>query len=143
MDFGFRYTVFIGRADAEVWNALTTRSVIDRYYIAPVTALELKTGGRISYGSKESDSITGVIAEIDEPRKLVHSFRFMGSDDPDSIVTYEIKALGGAMCVLDITHTGFAIESQAYADIAGGWPVIASSLKTLLETGEPLPWPKG
>jgi len=143
MDSGFRYTIFIGSTDRDVWDALTTRSVMDRYSMAPVTALELKTGGRISYGSKESDFIVGVIAEIDLPRKLVHSFRFVGADAPDSTVTYEIKAIGDAMCVLDITHTGFPIESQAYADIAGGWPVIASSLKTLLETGKPLRWPAG
>jgi uncharacterized protein YndB with AHSA1/START domain len=142
MDAGFRYAILIGRPAGEVWDALITKSVVDRYYMAPPSTLEPRPGGRISYGSAEADVITGIIVEMDEPRKLVHEFRFVESADPDSRVTYEIKEVGGAICLLEITHTGFPIESQAYADIASGWPVIASSLKTLLETGKPLPWPK-
>jgi hypothetical protein len=46
------------------------------------------------------------------------------------------------MCSLTISHTGFRAEDQTFSDITGGWPVIASSLKTLLETGRGLPWPK-
>ncbi len=143
MDSGFHYRIFIGRPPAAVWEALTDKRLVDRYFMAPLTALEPKCGGRISYGSAGSEAIVGAILEMDEPRKLVHSFRFAESPDFDSIVSYEIKGIGDEMCVLDIFHTGFPVESQAFADISGGWPVIASSLKTLLETGEVLPWPKG
>jgi hypothetical protein len=56
-------------------------------------------------------------------------------------VTYDIEPGGDAMCVLYLTHSGFQSKNQTFTDITGGWPVILSSLKTLLETGKPLPWP--
>ncbi len=137
----FHQTIFIGKPAAEVWNALTEKKTIDQYYMAPVHTLELKKGGKISYG-KERELIIGTIEEIDAPKKLVHTFMFAGSDDPETRVTYEIKPVGDSMCSLTISHTGFRAEDQTFADITGGWPVIASSLKTLLETGHGLPWPK-
>jgi uncharacterized protein YndB with AHSA1/START domain len=142
METPFRYAIFIGRPPSEVWNALTIQSIVDRYHMAPLSAMDPKPGGKISYGSPDSDFIGGVIKEIHEARRLVHSFRFLGSDSLDSTATFELKPVGGAMCLLEITHAGFPLESQAYADVAAGWPVIASSLKTLLERGHPLPWPK-
>ena len=38
-----------------------------------------------------------------------------------------------------MTHGGFEPGSQIREGISGGWPQILASLKTLLETGEPLP----
>lgn len=138
----FEYTIFIGKPSKEVWNALTQKELVDRYYMAPLVTLELKKGGKIAYGTKDSELISGIITEIDEPKKLAHTFQFAGSKDPDTMVTYDIEAIGDSMCVLHLTHSGFTGKNQAYTDITGGWPVIGSSLKTLLETGMPLPWPK-
>ena len=36
-------------------------------------------------------------------------------------------------------HDGFASETPTYRSVGGGWPLVLSSLKSLLETGEPLP----
>ena len=137
----FHYTIFIAKPAAEVWSAVTEKKKIDQYYMAPVHTLELKKGGKISYGG-DSEMITGTITEIDAPKTLVHTFKFAGSDDPETSVSYKIEAVGDAMCSLTISHTGFGAENQSFADITGGWPVIASSLKTFLETGQNLPWPK-
>jgi hypothetical protein len=46
------------------------------------------------------------------------------------------------MSSLILTHDDFIKETQTYKDISSGWPIILSSLKTLLETGEELPWPR-
>lgn len=137
----FHYTIFIAKPAKDVWSALTEEKTIDQYYMAPVHTLEMKKGGKISYGG-ENELISGTIIEIDEPKTLVHTFKFAGSEDPETRVTYQIKPIGDAMCSLTISHTGFKAEDQSFADITGGWPVIASSLKTLLETGHSLPWPK-
>ena len=109
--------------------------------MCPLHTLELKKGGKISYGG-DTELIVGTIMELEAPKSLVHTFKFVGSDDPETRVAYEIKPIGGLMCSLTITHTGFQAEDQTFADVTGGWPVIASSLKTVLETGNGLPWPK-
>jgi uncharacterized protein YndB with AHSA1/START domain len=137
----FRYTILIAKPAADVWSALTEKKIIDQYYMVPVRSLELEKGGKITYG-EDTDLITGTIEEIDAPKTLVHTFNFVGSEDPETRVAYEIKPIGDLMCSLTILHTGFGEEDQTFADIAGGWPVVASSLKTFLETGKRLPWPK-
>jgi uncharacterized protein YndB with AHSA1/START domain len=137
----FHYTILIARPAAEVWSALTEKKTIDQYYMAPVHTLELRKGGRISYGG-EAEVISGTITEMEAPKVLAHTFQFVGSENPETRVSYGIKPIGDSMCSLEISHTGFGAENQTYADIRGGWPVIASALKTLLETGKPLPWPE-
>ena len=137
----FHYTIFIAKPAAEVWSALTEKKTIDQYYMAPVHTLEMKKGGRISYGG-DAEVIVGTITDLEAPKTLVHTFKFAGSDDPETRVEYKIESIGDSMCSLKISHTGFEAENQTLADITGGWPVIASSLKTVLETGHGLPWPK-
>ncbi len=137
----FHYTIFIAKPAKDVWSALTEKKTIDQYYMAPVHTLEMKKGGRISYGG-DSELISGTITEVEAPKSLVYTFKFAGSEDPETRVEYQIKPIGDAMCSLTISHTGFKAANQTFADITGGWPVIASSLKTLLETGRTLPWPQ-
>lgn len=137
----FHYTIFIAKPAADVWSALTEKKTIDQYHLAPLHTLELRKGGKISYGA-DDEMITGSIIGLEPPKSLVHTFKFAGSEDPETRVAYEIKAIGESMCSLTISHTGFRSEDQSFADVTGGWPVIASSLKTVLETGKGLPWPK-
>jgi uncharacterized protein YndB with AHSA1/START domain len=40
---------------------------------------------------------------------------------------------------LTVIHDGFEPGSTIVQMVSGGWPDVISSLKTLLETGEPLP----
>ena len=40
---------------------------------------------------------------------------------------------------LTVVHDGFASGSVVLPNIAQGWPAVFSSLKSLLETGSPLP----
>lgn len=137
----FHYTIFIAKPASDVWSALTEKKLIDQFYMAPVHTLELKKGGKISYGS-EAEFIIGTITDLEAPKTLVHTFKFAGSGDPETRVAYEIEPVGELMCSLTISHTGFRAADQTFANVTGGWPVIASSLKTLLETGRGLPWPK-
>lgn len=141
MNSEFTYALFIAKPAAEVWRALTEKEIVDRYYLAPLFTLDLKKGGRISYG-QDSEMIVGEIVKIEEGKNLTHTFAFVGAEDPLTTVSYELEAVGDSMCALTIRHTGYEAGSQGYANISGGWPVIASSLKTLLETGEGMPRPK-
>ena len=137
----FEYTLFIAKPAQQVWEAITQKKIIDQYYMAPIHTLELKEGGKISYGV-DKEFIVGEITKIDESTTLTHTFKFGGQDSPETIVNYSIEAVGDSMCSLTVTHTGFKSEDQTFADVTGGWPVILSSLKSVLETGKGMPWPK-
>ena len=49
------------------------------------------------------------------------------------------RADRGAVVKLTVVHDGFAPGSTVAEMVSGGWPAVIASLKTLLETGDPLP----
>jgi hypothetical protein len=53
-------------------------------------------------------------------------------------VTWDIEPVGTS-CRLTVTHD--RLPAGANAELYGGWPMILSGLKTLLETGELLDTP--
>ena len=55
-----------------------------------------------------------------------------------SRVTWEIEPVQDS-CRLPVTHD--QLRDGANEELYGGWPMILSGLKTLLETGEPLTTP--
>jgi uncharacterized protein YndB with AHSA1/START domain len=81
--------------------------------------------------------------EVDPPRRLVQSFNALWSDDVKaegtSRVTWEIEPVGEDSCRLTVTHD--QLRDGANDELYGGWPMILSGLKTLLETGEDLTTP--
>jgi hypothetical protein len=76
------------------------------------------------------------------PAAWSQSFRALWSDDVKregtSRVTWEIEPIGDS-CRLTVTHD--QMREGANGEIYGGWPMILSGLKTLLETGELLTTP--
>ncbi len=80
--------------------------------------------------------------EVDPPNRLVQSFNALWSDDVKaegtSRVTWEIEQVEDS-CRLTVTHD--QMREDANSEIYGGWPMILSGLKTLLETGEKLTTP--
>ena len=53
-------------------------------------------------------------------------------------MTWEIEPVGDSCC-LTVTHD--QLPEKANAELYGGWPMVLSGLKTLLETGELLTTP--
>ena len=72
----------------------------------------------------------------------MQSFTALWSDDVKSEgtsrVTWEIEPVGDS-CQLTVTHD--QLPEAANSELFGGWPMILSGLKTLLETGEELTTP--
>ncbi len=56
-----------------------------------------------------------------------------------SLVTWKIEPVGDT-CRLTLTHQ-FSEPCKTFREVASGWNAILSSLKSLLETGEPLSIP--
>ncbi len=79
---------------------------------------------------------------VDPPRKLVQTMTALWSDEVKaegvSTVTWEIEPVGDS-CQLTVTHSD--LREGAHGELYGGWPMILSGLKTLLETGELLTTP--
>lgn len=80
--------------------------------------------------------------EVDPPRRLVQSFDALWSDDATaagtSRVTWAIEPIGDS-CRLRVIHD--QLPAGASEALYGGWPMVLSGPKTLLETGETLTTP--
>ncbi|WP_007026342.1 SRPBCC domain-containing protein [Saccharomonospora iraqiensis] len=72
---------------------------------------------------------------------LSHDVYARLADEGRSKVTFEIEPLG-ALTKLTVVHDDFDEGSVLHSMLSQGWPGLLSSLKTLLETGEPLPKPE-
>ncbi|HTU05044.1 MAG TPA: SRPBCC domain-containing protein, partial [Trebonia sp.] len=61
------------------------------------------------------------------------------ASEPRSTVTFQIEPAGEGVVKLTVVHDGFGPDSTIAEMVSVGWPAVISSLKTLLETGDPLP----
>lgn len=135
------YELFIRTTPEQLWRGITDPEFTRQYFHGSAITTPLKKGG--PYRSETADGtllVDGKFLEYDPPRKLVHTWRVHW--DPElshelSTVTYEIEQKG-ENCKLMVTHEVQDAPLTAKV-VQGGWPAILSSLKTLLETGKPLP----
>ena len=82
-----------------------------------------------------------LVLESDPPRRLSYSWHSIYDEDMEkekpSRVTFVLEPDGNSV-KLTVTHEDFAEGSKVLPDISGGWPLVLSSLKSILETGQPL-----
>jgi uncharacterized protein YndB with AHSA1/START domain len=135
------FQVYIRSTPERLWQAITDPAMTSIYYFGSMIESDFKVGSPLTYKQADgSVDIDGKVLEIDPPRRLVHSFttRWEKNEDPPTTATWEITPMGSETCLLVMTHAGFTSENATYESVKGGWPVILSGLKTLVETGEPL-----
>jgi uncharacterized protein YndB with AHSA1/START domain len=139
------FQVYIRTTPERLWQALTDGEMTKQYFFGSTVESTWKVGE--PYRNVNADGtvmLEGKILEIDKPRRLVTTFvpRYEGAsgDDPGWKLTWEITQLGDA-CQLSLIHDGLEKDSDDARGTFVGWSKILSSLKTLLETGQPLVLP--
>lgn len=137
------YEVFIKASPEQIWAALTQPDLTEKYYYGSRVETALTPGSPFRYVTKGENPlmIEGKVLEAQPPKKLVTTFSAQWSPenkkDRPSRVTYEITPMDG-YCKLSLVHDDFDGETETYRNVAGGWMMILSGLKTLLETGKPM-----
>jgi uncharacterized protein YndB with AHSA1/START domain len=137
------FETYIKTTPERLWEAITDPELRAKY------SFGVQTDSEWTNGSSYRSSVPGVIdiaegenLEVDPPRRLVQSFHALWSDDVRSAgtsrVTWEIEPVGTS-CRLRVTHD--QLPEGANSELYGGWMMILSGLKTLLETGEQLDTP--
>ncbi|MDX6634570.1 MAG: hypothetical protein QOF06_773 [Solirubrobacterales bacterium] len=137
------FEIYIKTTPERLWEAIVSEEMRARYSFGVGTVSDWTPG------SEYKASVPGVIdiasgenLEVDPPRRLVQSFDALWSEDVQkegtSRVTWEIEPVGTS-CRLRVTHD--QLGEDANNELYGGWPMILSGLKTLLETGEDLDTP--
>jgi DNA-binding transcriptional ArsR family regulator/uncharacterized protein YndB with AHSA1/START domain len=137
------FEIYIKTTPERLWQAITDGEMRAKYSFGVGIESDWQEGSPYTSRHQRGVEIAeGDILEIDPPRKLVQSFNALWSGDVraqgTSRVTYEIEPVGDS-CALTVTHD--QLPEDANPELYGGWPMILSGLKTLLETGELLDTP--
>ena len=137
------YRVFIRTSRERLWQAITDGELTRRYFYGLSVRSTMEPGDPIVYLNDDgSQSLDGRVLEVEPPRRLVHTFAQLAdpeaADDAPTRVTWEIEETAPGLCRLTLIHDEFETETRTFRNVANGWPFIVSSLKTMLETGEPL-----
>ena len=139
------FEIYIKTTPERLWEAITNPDMRSKYTFGVAVTSDWKPGSYyvgIPRQQPDFPICEGENLVVDPPRRLVQSFRALWSDDVKregtSRVTWEIEPIGDS-CRLTVTHD--QMREGANGEIYGGWPMILSGLKTLLETGELLTTP--
>ncbi len=137
------FEIYIKTTPERLWEAITSSEMRQKYSFGVGIASDWTPGSRYESGTPSGiDIAAGENLEVDPPRRLVQSFNALWSDDVKaegtSRVTWEIEQVEDS-CRLTVTHD--QLREDASAELYGGWMMILSGLKTLLETGEALTTP--
>ena len=137
------FEIYIKTTPERLWEAITEPELRAKYSFGVATRSDWTPGSQYRAGVPEVVEIAeGENLVVEPPRLLVQSFRALWSDDVkaqgETRVTWEIEQVGDS-CRLTVVHD--RLPESANAELYGGWPMILSGLKTLLETGERLTTP--
>jgi uncharacterized protein YndB with AHSA1/START domain len=138
------FEIYIKTTPERLWEAIVDPELRRKYSFGIGVESDWTPGS--SYegvtAAKGTTMVTGENLEVEPPRRLVQSFQALWSDgvksEGTSRVTWEIEQVEDS-CRLLVTHDQLA--EGANDELFGGWPMVLSGLKTLLETGETLTTP--
>ena len=150
------YRVYIKASPEAVWDAITSAEQTERYGYRSRSEYELHPGGAYRGFSNEGMRamgspdvvVDGEVLEAEAPHRLVQTwnpyFDPTTTAEPPTRLTWEIDRAANGVTRVSVTHEldDAPLTAQFVggfmANTGGGWAMILSDLKSLLETGEPL-----
>jgi uncharacterized protein YndB with AHSA1/START domain len=132
------YVTYIQTTPEKVWNALFDKELTKLYWGVHKNVSDWKPGSKWEQQDYDSGEVKtgGQVLEIDAPKRLVLTWSGARFDEPPSKVTFLVEEQFGA-AKLTVTHE--ELGPKLGKAISEGWPAVLSSLKTLLESGQPMP----
>lgn len=147
----FVYVTYIQTTPEKVWQAFIDADMMAQYWVGPqsdcvrVNVSNWKVGSTWEHqrlDEARTVDICGTVVESKPPNRLAYTWSRPG-DATDatkhSRVEIDIEQHIDGLVRLTVSHVDLERDPQMLAGISGGWPMVLSNLKTLLETGHVLP----
>ena len=139
--FTVKKTISINAGSLKVWNALTDRATIKKYFFGTEAISDWKVGSTLIFqGEWEGQTYQdkGNILAVDPGKLLQYNYwsGFSGLEDTIenySLVTYRLEGNDNTTTI-QLTQEGFASD-EARAHGESGWTMVLENLKKLLENG--------
>jgi uncharacterized protein YndB with AHSA1/START domain len=143
-----RYRIFIKATPEQVWEGLVDPAFTRQYFHG--TAFDAPPQAGQPYRTTMTSgapAVDGTIEVCEPPHRLVQTWHVLYdaamSEEPPSRVEWLVTAVGDGLTQLDVVHGDLARSPLTWAQVKDGWVWILDGLKTLIETGAPLPAPQG
>jgi uncharacterized protein YndB with AHSA1/START domain len=139
----FLYVTYIRASAEEIWRHLTDPELNKLFWGGYRQRSAWTPGAAWNITGPEGDVWDeGKVVEFDPPRRLCVQWLHirdaaMKAEGP-STATFDLEAAGEGVTKLTVTHAIDVERSKLIDAVAGGWPMILASLKSLLETGKAL-----
>jgi uncharacterized protein YndB with AHSA1/START domain len=143
------YQIYIAASPELVWTAIT-ESEWTRRYFHTTSFVEPPQQGK-AYRTVRADgrpAIDGVIEEMQPPAegspgRFVQTWHILYDaaleQEPPSRVEWTVENAGEGLTRVRLVHGDLDQSPLTWENVKGGWVWILDSMKTLLETGRPLP----
>jgi uncharacterized protein YndB with AHSA1/START domain len=138
----FIYVTYINSTPEKVFEAIT-RPEITRRYWGHENVSDWQQGSRwehVRTNDARTVELVGKVVEHSPPKRLVITWANESQqDDPSktSRVTFDLVPYE-TMVRLTVTHDDLEPDGGMIKGISQGWPAVLSSLKSFLETGQPI-----
>lgn len=136
------FQIYIRCTPEQLWDGITSADLTRRYFHETAVESTWEPGAPVVYRNPDgSTAVEGEVVTAEPPLRLTITWRVLydpaAAQEAPSRVTWEIEQLGES-CRLTLTHDQFPDGSAVYDGVGEGWPMLLSSLKSLIETDEPL-----
>lgn len=138
------HRIYIKATAEQVWQGLIDPAFTRQYFHD--TAFDASPQAGQPYRTAMSNgapAIDGIIEVCEPPHRLVQTWHVLYdaamAEEPPSRVEWTITEAGDGLVRLDLVHGDLALSPLTWANVKEGWPLLLHSLKSLLETGAPLP----
>jgi uncharacterized protein YndB with AHSA1/START domain len=153
------FRVYIKASPDAIWDAITKPEWTQRYGYRGIVEFDgFERGAAYRFIAPPEMQqmgmpevvVDGEIVEADPPRRLVQTWHPLWAEDiaaETTRVTYDIEEDDSGVTRLTVTHevegapitaAQVGLTEARLLEGGGGWPMILSDLKSLLETGNPL-----
>ena len=136
------YEIYIKATPEQLWHAITDTQMRRKWNFGALVTSTWKKGAAIKGNGGDRLIFEGEVLEIDPPHRLVHTMLALWGEDVKaegaSRVTWEITQVSDS-CRLLVTHD--QLREGANEQLYGGWPMVLSGIKTLVEAGQILTTP--
>ena len=143
------YQIFIAATPDQVWTAITDSDWTRRYFHSVSFVGPLVAGQ--PYATVVEDgrpAVDGMVEELTPPApgapgRFVQTWHVLYdaamAEEPPSRVEWTVEEAGEGLTRVRVVHGDLAQSPLTWANVRTGWVWVLDSMKTLLETGSPLP----
>lgn len=138
------YRVYLRATPDQVWQAIIDPAFTRQYFHGTAFDAPPQAGQPYRTTMANGDpAVDGTVEVCEPPHRLVQTWHVLYdaamAEEPASRVEWTITEAGEGLVRLDLVHGDLARSPLTWAHVKDGWTWIVDSLKSLVETGSPLP----